>query len=73
MSRVVYHSRPALKVTSAMSRKWAPSAAVWGAGAGVMVLYILSVTPLVKRGFLTKLPVVGAYWEDKTPASDKPF
>ncbi len=23
-----------------MSRKWAPSAAVWGAGAGVMVLYV---------------------------------
>ena len=68
---------------------------------------LLSVTPLVKRGFLSKVPVVrtqpsatrahahppsparsvpyaafclcarhaqiGGYWEDKTPASDKPF
>ncbi|CAL1704347.1 unnamed protein product [Somion occarium] len=52
---------------------WAPSAIFWGAAAGIYGLYFLSVTPLVKREFLVKVPVIGSYYEDKTPASDKPF
>ncbi|KAH7107761.1 hypothetical protein BKA62DRAFT_765131 [Auriculariales sp. MPI-PUGE-AT-0066] len=55
------------------STRWGPTAAIWGAGAGVYVLYILSVTPLVKREFLTKLPGIGSYYEDHRPASDRPM
>ncbi|KAI0341858.1 hypothetical protein BDW22DRAFT_1358744 [Trametopsis cervina] len=73
MARVAYQPRNAAKVTSELARKWTPSAALWGAGAGVFALYLLSVTPLVKREFLVKVPVLGSYYEDKTPASDKPF
>ncbi|KAM5538997.1 hypothetical protein V8D89_007220 [Ganoderma adspersum] len=73
MSRVTYQAvapqQPAVK----FFRTWTPSLGLWGAGAGVAALFLLSVTPLVKRGFLSKVPVVGGYWEDKTPASDKPF
>jgi hypothetical protein len=46
---------------------------VWGVGAGSAALFLLSVTPLVKREFLVKVPVLGSYYEDKTPASDKWF
>ncbi|KZV93351.1 hypothetical protein EXIGLDRAFT_835769 [Exidia glandulosa HHB12029] len=58
------------------TRRWSGSLALWGAGAGIYVLYILSVTPLVKREFLTQVPVtppqIGSYYEDKRPASDRP-
>ncbi|KAG8217337.1 hypothetical protein J3R82DRAFT_5432, partial [Butyriboletus roseoflavus] len=37
------------------------------------ILQLLSVTPLVKNAFLVKVPLLGSYYEDKTPASDKPF
>ncbi|KAI0336413.1 hypothetical protein GY45DRAFT_1365941 [Cubamyces sp. BRFM 1775] len=73
MSRVVYHSVPPQQVAQRFFRAWTPSVALWGAGAGVAALYLLSVTPLVKRELLTKVPVVGDYFQDKTPASDKPF
>ncbi|RDX56898.1 hypothetical protein K466DRAFT_662140 [Polyporus arcularius HHB13444] len=72
-SRVQFHPVPPQKPVIKALRAWTPSLGLWGAGAGVAALYLLSVTPLVKRGFLTKLPVIGGYWEDKTPACDKPF
>ncbi|KLO05905.1 hypothetical protein SCHPADRAFT_838753, partial [Schizopora paradoxa] len=53
--------------------KWVPAMGIWGVGAGTAALLLLSVTPLVKREFLIKVPVLGSYYEDKTPASDKPF
>ncbi|KAI0094022.1 cytochrome b-c1 complex subunit 10 [Irpex rosettiformis] len=73
MSRVVYHPQSAVQVTNNFARKWTGSAVLWGAGAGLAALYLLSVTPKVKREFLVKIPVLGSYYEDKTPASDKPF
>ncbi|KAI0705831.1 cytochrome b-c1 complex subunit 10 [Cytidiella melzeri] len=73
MSRVVFHPRTAAKLSNDLVRKWTPSAALWGAGAGLFALYLLSVTPLVKRTFLVKVPALGSYYEDKTPACDKPF
>ncbi|KAF8590447.1 hypothetical protein K439DRAFT_1627730 [Ramaria rubella] len=54
-------------------KRWTPSLALWGIGAGIYATYFLSVTPLVKREFLTKIPVVRSYYEDKIPAEDKPF
>ncbi|KAI0721655.1 ubiquinol-cytochrome-c reductase complex subunit-domain-containing protein [Cerioporus squamosus] len=73
MSRVQFHPVPPQKPVLKFFRAWTPSLTLWGAGAGVAALYLLSVTPLVKRGFLSKVPVIGGYWEDKTPATDKPF
>ncbi|KAI0807136.1 ubiquinol-cytochrome-c reductase complex subunit-domain-containing protein [Fomes fomentarius] len=73
MSRVYHHPVPPQKPVFQFFRTWTPSLTLWGAGAGVTALYLLSVTPLVKRGFLSKVPVIGGYWEDKIPASDKPF
>ncbi|KAI0670493.1 ubiquinol-cytochrome-c reductase complex subunit-domain-containing protein [Trametes maxima] len=73
MSRVVFHRvAPAVPIQR-FAKTWSTSLGLWGFGAGVTALYLLSVTPLVKRGFLSKVPVVGTYFEDKTPASDKPF
>ncbi|KAH8107022.1 cytochrome b-c1 complex subunit 10 [Cristinia sonorae] len=73
MSRVSFHTVPAHKAATDFGRRWGLSLGLWGAGAGVAALYLLSVTPLVKREVLVKVPVLGSYWEDKTPASDKPF
>ncbi|KAI0797874.1 ubiquinol-cytochrome-c reductase complex subunit-domain-containing protein [Abortiporus biennis] len=73
MSRVSYQAVPPYKAATSFTRTWGLSLGLWGAGAGVAALYILSVTPLVKRELLSKVPVVGGYFQDKTPASDKPF
>jgi len=54
-------------------KRWATSLGIWGVGTGAAALYLLSVTPLVKREFLVKVPVLGNYFEDTTPASDKSF
>ncbi|CAL1704346.1 unnamed protein product [Somion occarium] len=72
-ARVHYQPVPPTKSFVNVARTWAPSAIFWGAAAGIYGLYFLSVTPLVKREFLVKVPVIGSYYEDKTPASDKPF
>ncbi|KAI0256462.1 cytochrome b-c1 complex subunit 10, partial [Lactifluus subvellereus] len=54
-------------------KSWSGSLAVWGTGAGTALLFLLSVTPKVKNTLLLKVPVLSSYYEDKTPASDKPF
>ncbi|KAG8903675.1 hypothetical protein FRB99_002866 [Tulasnella sp. 403] len=54
-------------------KRWVPSMGLWGAGAGVAVAMLMSATPLFRNDVLVKIPVVGTYWEDHTPASDKPF
>ncbi|TFL07698.1 hypothetical protein BDV98DRAFT_558327 [Pterulicium gracile] len=54
-------------------RVWSPSLSVWGAGTGIFLTFLLSSTPLVKREVLCKLPVVGEYYTDNTPDSDKAF
>ncbi|KAL1947724.1 hypothetical protein VTO73DRAFT_13448 [Trametes versicolor] len=73
MSRVLFHAVPPQAQAQRFVRTWSTSLGLWGAGAGVTALYLLSVTPLVKRGFLTKVPVLGSYFEDKIPQCDKPF
>ncbi|CCM06161.1 uncharacterized protein FIBRA_08400 [Fibroporia radiculosa] len=73
MPRLAFHTTPDHKLPLSFARRWGPSMGLWGVGAGIMALYVLSVTPLVKREFLSKVPLVGGYYEDKIPASDKPF
>ncbi|KAF7789540.1 hypothetical protein EIP86_000486 [Pleurotus ostreatoroseus] len=60
MSRVLYQRTPAFQITSAFGRKWGPSLAVWGAGAGIMALYVrgprkmaYSIQELTELCFLT--------------------
>ncbi|KDQ60656.1 hypothetical protein JAAARDRAFT_31626 [Jaapia argillacea MUCL 33604] len=78
MAKISYRPIPAYQrlgsfSASALSQRWALSLGIWGVGAGAAALLFLSVTPVVRNGLLVKLPVLGDYYEDKTPASDKPF
>ncbi|TFK42733.1 cytochrome b-c1 complex subunit 10 [Crucibulum laeve] len=73
MARLSYHSQSPLNASLTASKRWVTSLGIWGVGAGTAALFLLSVTPLVKREFLSKVPALGSYYEDKTPASDKPF
>ncbi|KAG8881134.1 hypothetical protein FRB98_004541 [Tulasnella sp. 332] len=54
-------------------KRWVPSLGMWGVGAGTAVALLMSATPLFKNDVLIKIPVIGTYYEDHTPASDKPF
>ncbi|KAF8275262.1 ubiquinol-cytochrome-c reductase complex subunit-domain-containing protein [Lactarius quietus] len=77
MSRLAYYPTPANRRLGIFpldtAKRWSGSAGVWGVGVGTALLFLLSVTPKVKNTFLLKVPVVSSYFEDKTPASDKPF
>ncbi|KAF9001909.1 cytochrome b-c1 complex subunit 10 [Cyathus striatus] len=73
MARLSFQSQTPLNASITASKRWIGSLGIWGAGAGTAALFVLSVTPLVKREFLSKVPVLGSYYEDKIPASDKPF
>ncbi|KAH7889895.1 cytochrome b-c1 complex subunit 10, partial [Phlebopus sp. FC_14] len=56
-----------------LAKRWGPSLGIWGIGAGTAALFFLSVTPVVRNGLLVRVPIIGSYYEDKTPPSDKPF
>ncbi|KAJ7273211.1 hypothetical protein C8J57DRAFT_1317164 [Mycena rebaudengoi] len=71
--RIAYSATPPLTRRLNVTKRWSTSLGLWGVGAGSAVFLLLSVTPLVKREVLMKIPVLQWYYEDKTPASDKPF
>ncbi|KAF9450727.1 hypothetical protein P691DRAFT_797706 [Macrolepiota fuliginosa MF-IS2] len=73
MSRLAFKTQSPLNATLTASKRWVSSLGIWGFSAGAGALLLLSVTPLVRREVLVKVPVLGNYYEDKTPASDKPF
>ncbi|KAL4065389.1 ubiquinol-cytochrome-c reductase complex subunit-domain-containing protein [Scleroderma yunnanense] len=73
MARVVFQSTSPLGQPKMFLRNWGPSLGMWGVGAGTAALFVLSVTPVVRNGLLVRVPVIGDYFEDKTPASDKSF
>ncbi|KAG6889708.1 hypothetical protein C0992_004337 [Termitomyces sp. T32_za158] len=73
MARLAFQARSPLNAGLSFTKPWVTSLGIWGVGAGTAALFVLSVTPLVKREFLVKVPMLGSYYEDKTPASDKPF
>ncbi|AFR94333.2 ubiquinol-cytochrome c reductase subunit 10 [Cryptococcus neoformans] len=60
-------------ITPERLRFWGPSAAVWGVAAGAAVSFYLSEVPIFQKDVLIKVPVVGSYFKDTTPDSDKPF
>ncbi|KAH9484156.1 hypothetical protein JR316_0003636 [Psilocybe cubensis] len=71
MARLVLHRQSPIAATINVTKRWSTSLGIWGASAGAAALLLLSVTPLVRREVLEKVPVLGSYYEDKTPASDK--
>ncbi|TEB35957.1 hypothetical protein FA13DRAFT_1787414 [Coprinellus micaceus] len=73
MARLTLQQQSPIQSLLGFSKHWARSGATWGAGAGAAVFLLLSVTPLVRREVLEKTPGLKWYYEDKTPASDKPF
>ncbi|KDR81462.1 hypothetical protein GALMADRAFT_113790 [Galerina marginata CBS 339.88] len=73
MAHLIIHRQSPLGATVNATKRWASSLGFWGVGAGAAALLFLSVTPLVRREVLEKVPVLGPYYQDKTPASDKPF
>ncbi|KAF7353622.1 hypothetical protein MVEN_01046800 [Mycena venus] len=56
-----------------VTKRLASGMGAWAFGIGSGVFLLLSVTPLVRREVLVKVPLLKSYYEDKTPASDKPF
>ncbi|KAJ6618359.1 hypothetical protein B0H10DRAFT_2030575 [Mycena sp. CBHHK59/15] len=72
-TRVYYTTTPPLTHALNMTKRWTTSLGLWGLGAGSAVFLFLSVTPLVRREVLLKVPLLKNYYEDTTPASDKPF
>ncbi|KAG6333603.1 hypothetical protein ID866_5488, partial [Astraeus odoratus] len=58
-------------------RNWGPSLGVWGFGAGTAALFVLECfyfpSTLILLIRALSAPQIGDYFEDKTPASDKPF
>jgi len=77
MSRLAYYPTPVTRrlgsFTLDTAKRWSGSLGVWGVGAGTALVFFLSVTPKVKNTLLLNIPVLSNYYEDKTPASDKPF
>ncbi|EKM82810.1 QCR10 subunit of the ubiqunol-cytochrome c oxidoreductase complex [Agaricus bisporus var. burnettii JB137-S8] len=73
MARVVFKTQAPVNAALAGSRRWLTTLGIWGFSAGAGALLLLSVTPLVRREVLVKVPMLGNYYEDKTPESDKPF
>ncbi|EIM90197.1 uncharacterized protein STEHIDRAFT_145327 [Stereum hirsutum FP-91666 SS1] len=77
MSRIVFTPTPSTQrigaFTLGTAKRWTSSLGVWGVGLGTAAVFFLSTTPKVKNTFLVKIPVLGSYYQDKTPACDKPF
>ncbi|WWD19733.1 hypothetical protein CI109_104197 [Kwoniella shandongensis] len=62
-----------LGLTAERLSGWTPTLAVWGVTAGAAVSLFLSDVPLFRKDVLIKVPVLGNYYKDTTPDSDKPF
>nr|XP_018261012.1 ubiquinol-cytochrome c reductase subunit 10 [Kwoniella dejecticola CBS 10117]OBR83170.1 ubiquinol-cytochrome c reductase subunit 10 [Kwoniella dejecticola CBS 10117] len=60
-------------ITPERLRGWTTPLMIWGVAAGGAVSLFLSDVPLFRKDVLIKVPVVGNYFIDKTPDSDKPF
>jgi len=73
MMKLHYHRTSPYTAPLNVGRRWLPSLSIWGVGMGTAVVFFLSVTPIVKKGLLVKAPLLGSYYEDNTPVSDKPF
>ncbi|EUC65047.1 ubiquinol-cytochrome-C reductase complex subunit [Rhizoctonia solani AG-3 Rhs1AP] len=74
MARFIPQPQPRLgPLTLGSLKPWAGTAGRWGVAAGAAVTLFMSVTPIFQKDVLLKIPVLSTYFEDNTPASDKPF
>ncbi|KAJ7684662.1 hypothetical protein DFH06DRAFT_14408 [Mycena polygramma] len=73
LRRIAYSSPTPLQHQLKVTKRLASTMGIWSLGAGSAVFLLLSVTPLVRREVLLKVPLLKDYYEDKTPACDKPF
>ncbi|KAF8136110.1 hypothetical protein EV363DRAFT_1428569 [Boletus edulis] len=73
MSQLTFRSTSPYALGTTLFKRWAPTLGIWGVGVGAAGMFLLSVTPVVKKGLLVKVPLLGSYYEDKIPASDMPF
>jgi len=71
--RLTYSSPSPLAQSLNATKRLGAAYGIWAFGAGAGVFLFLSVTPLVRREVLVKVPLLKNYYEDDTPASDKPF
>ncbi|KAG1759027.1 hypothetical protein EDD22DRAFT_907816 [Suillus occidentalis] len=61
MTRVSFQPTPPARFASTLARQWGPTLGIWGVGAGTAALFLLSVTPVVKKGLLLNIPLVRSY------------
>jgi hypothetical protein len=45
----------------------------FGAATLLALLFLMEDIPIVRRDILTKIPIVGSYWEHTVPPEDNPF
>ncbi|KAH8918205.1 hypothetical protein BT69DRAFT_1247910 [Atractiella rhizophila] len=60
-------------VNAPMAIKWVPTLGIWGVGATAALFLFMSDIPVFKQDVLLKIPILKNHYEDKIPASDKPF
>ncbi|KAI5454617.1 hypothetical protein NCC49_003510 [Naganishia albida] len=54
-------------------KHYQPSILLWAGGIGAGVALFAQAIPIFKKDILKRVPVINAYYEDKTPDCDKPF
>ncbi|KAI4525790.1 hypothetical protein EV122DRAFT_258005 [Schizophyllum commune] len=72
MALIIKPQSPLQSILS-YSRHFTFTGAAWGFGFVSAATLLLSTTPLLQQRVLSKAPLLGNYFTDKTPASDKPF
>ncbi|ODQ65334.1 hypothetical protein NADFUDRAFT_51928 [Nadsonia fulvescens var. elongata DSM 6958] len=80
MSSINYSKGPSYKAipqfggyTLASTLRWTPALTYWGVGSLIGAIFLIEGIPRTRRDILQKIPVIGSYWIDNTPESDKPF
>ncbi|OJA17428.1 hypothetical protein AZE42_04811 [Rhizopogon vesiculosus] len=58
MARLSFQPTPPTGFASTLLKRWGPTLGIWGVGAGTAALFLLSVTPVVKKGLLVNVPMV---------------
>jgi len=53
--------------------KWTPSLTLWGASAGVAVVFFADSITRLRNDVYSKLPVIGSYYDDSVDPEDTPF
>lgn len=60
-------------ITAPKVFKWTPSLALWGGSAGVALFFFADSITRLRGDVFSKLPVIGAYYDDSVDPEDTPF